>query len=507
MKKLYTDAFREIKTSPFESKSRQNIDQIYVNLSLLIGEGNDYREEISYENAIRLLTKRYGKTRVVFLGEAGVGKSTLLVKIARDWALDRHLTDVDLLLFIPMRDIKKASDFSDILQIYSSHKIKLNSKRVEEYIRNNEDKVMILMDGLDEYTGNVKNPEPGDILIRILKGYDLTLTPVIVTTRPWGAEQITSTQGVTEKYSRVLVEGFRKDDVKEYIRRFFSNDPGSAKGLSELMTEDSLVATNMAPYPIFCCMLCNMWKEESKRKIIIGLQTFSQLFKEMIASLTGHWISKTSFRDYLKRCEESLEEIGSVAFHGLLDNKLVFTEQAFKDRIDAMRTCCEIGVLSSEKKFALGDEPNAEVTVSFPHKLFQEYLAGLYLASLYHFDESQFRKLLKERVFAEYEQFKYVLYFTVAHGKKEGRVRKALMEAICAEINDEEFIVDLAFECHDRLAIHPVLDLFRNKTSLQLSARTQILQKHTWAGYMHILAACGDDVVSGSVLYFFCISN
>ena len=58
-------------------------------------------------------------------------------------------------------------------------------------------------------------------------------------------------------------------------------------------------------------------------------------------------------------------------------------------------------------------------TVLFPHKLFQEYLAGMYLASLYDSSRSEFHKILDETVLPRAKEFRYVLYFTVLKGRNQ----------------------------------------------------------------------------------------
>ena len=97
------------------------------------------------------------------------------------------------------------------------------------------------------------------------------------------------------------------------------------------------------------------------------------------------------------------------------------------------------GVLSSKKKFAPNDtrqkygiEHISEV--SFPHKLLQEYLAGYYLASLYRENPKEFEKLLKEKVLDKFEEFRYLLYFTAAHGKGDEQVGKHLIESLSRQL-------------------------------------------------------------------------
>ena len=371
-------------------------------------------------------------------------------------------------------------------------------------MRENQKKVMLLLDGLDEYSGDITQEDPADALIGIMRGDSLQQVHVIVTTRPWRAQQITSVGAINKQYFRVLVEGFKKEDVEVYISKFFEQDLESAIGLIHLMTEDSLIAQNMAPYPIFCCMLCHVWSVKSRRKTIQTLQTFSQLFDEMIDSLKDQWFSKADLINSEKRANDSLKYIGDIAYRGLLTKQIIFTENEFERWPDSLVIGCEIGVLSSEKRFAdhQADVKQHITNVSFPHKLFQEYLAGLYLASLYGEDPARFAKLLKETILPEYEEFQYLLYFAAAHGKRLGNAGKALMESLCTEVEDDSFIVDVAFECHDEAAIAPVTELFKQKKDVQLfggrgdKGCIGIGSKHTRSGCMYTWSLCYKNLVS-----------
>ena len=96
-------------------------------------------------------------------------------------------------------------------------------------MRGNQKKVMLLLDGLDEYSGDITQEDPADALIGIMRGDALQQVPVIVTTRPWRAEHITSVDSINKQYDRVLVEGFKEEDVKVYITKFFEQDSESAE--------------------------------------------------------------------------------------------------------------------------------------------------------------------------------------------------------------------------------------------------------------------------------------
>ena len=501
LQQFYRDVFSEIKTSPLEPKSRRNLEQIYVRLLLL--KDDDTREPVTYDKIFELLEGNSGKSRVAFLGQAGVGKTTFLAKMAYDWATGKHLKEIYLLFFVPLRDTHRTPCFGDIPRKYLNRIRHLESRKVELYMRENQKKVMLLLDGLDEYSGDITHEDPGDALIGIMRGDALQHAPTIITTRPWRAEQITKVDNINQQYDRVLVEGFKKEDVQVYITKFFEQDSESANSLINLMTKDSLIAHNMAPYPIFCCMLCHVWSVESRRNAIQTLQTFSQLFDEIIDSLKDQWFSKADLINSEKRANDSLKYIGGLAFRGLLTTQLMFTENEFERSTDSLVIGCEIGILSSEKRFAdhQADVKQNIKNVSFPHKLFQEYLAGLYLASMYSEDPAGFAKRLKETIIRQYKEFRYLLYFTAAHGKRLGNAGKALMESLCTEVEDDSFIVDVAFECHDELSIAPVTELFRQKKDVKLSrfhrkGYISIGSEHTKSGCMYTWSVCYKNLVS-----------
>ena len=530
LKTLYRIEFDEIKTSPLDPLSLRKLEQIYVHL-VLLGEST-YEEPmpIDYDELFDIFGSENEKTRIAFVGEAGVGKTTLLVRVAYDWAIGKRLQNVDLLFFIRLRKILKCTYFAEILKTFVSDGLNLSNTKLDEYMRTHQRKILFLLDGLDEYKGDITLATRSNDLSQIMRGDKFKRAPVIVTSRPWRAEQITSVEIINKKYRRIRVEGFTKHSVQEYIKKFFKDDIDSAESLIYLTTEGSLVAQTIAPYPIFCCMLCHMWKwlRESERDRVRKLETFSELTQDMINALVEQYAAKLndkeeSLKDCQTRCKESFELVGAVAFRGLLIRRLAFDVDNFREIMDAMQTGCEVGVLSLKKKFAPIDTRQKDgihhiSEVSFPHKLMQEYLAGYFLVSLHRKRPTEFEKLLRENVLNTYKEFRYLLYFTASHGKRAEQAGRHLMHSLWKAFGTDlkpttddppkiayyrenvikssvDFLVDVAFECHDEEAIRPVIDLLRQVESICLSHDTQA-SKHTWSAYMYAFAACSIQKVS-----------
>ncbi|XP_071505966.1 NLR family CARD domain-containing protein 4-like [Diadema antillarum] len=342
--------------------------------------------------------------RIALFGEAGVGKSTFLAKLTLDWASGGRLNAFDLLFLIPLREIERNTYFGDTIIGKLTDEVEFDGSRLEEYIQENQQNVLILYDGFDEYRNDIEGNGSDDAVIAVLRGEKFTCSPVIVTTRPWRVIDIKSDTEVEKRYRFFEIEGFTETDVETYISKSFPNNAEARNGLFELMTEPgSFVRENMTPYPIFCRMLCYIWQNEGSRGVLQGLETLAQLFDEMLRHLKDHFAGKE--KDYekqrtrLEQAEGCLKSFAKDAMDSLLENKLVFGEEDLKTSQDDLETVCEIGVLTRKERFVSRRKNNRRETkylveYRIPHKLFQEYLAGMHLASLYEGDREQFQHLL-----------------------------------------------------------------------------------------------------------------
>ena len=201
--------------------------------------------------------------------------------------------------------------------------------------------------------------------------------------------------------------------------------------------------------------------------------------------------------------------IGKIALDGLLKKQLVFTRDIFTDCMEAMTIGKEVGVLSLEKKFVQNTEQQSEGKVSFPHKLFQEYLAGLYLSILHGENLSRFGSLLQDEILGNYKEFRYLLYFTAAHGNDAASSAKTLIGFLCSGMEDEEFLMDVAFECHNEGSILPIVNRFTHRPTIKLTEQawmsnyTRLHNKHVRSGYMYAWAAWSHSQVLPQILMLF----
>ena len=479
---------------------------MFVNLVLLKREIRNCSSELTMENLLELLTNGI-KSRILCEGEAGVGKTTLLAKIAHGWASGTCLQEIDLLFWVPLRELEQSEYFDTIPQRYLMDLFDIQPGRLDEFIRSNQRRAIILLDGLDEYKGDVNDAQSRTAVTLVMRGEKFTRTPVLVTTRPWRSDQIIADDVISKFYTHVRIEGFREADVANYIKQFFEGDTQSSETLIQITRENDMIASNMAPYPIFCSMLCHMWDDLKKREIVVHLETYSELLCEIIYSLIEHYADKRCARstvtleDCQKQCNDCFKKVGEVAFVGLLKKRMVLREELFEKHTLALNIAYNVGIVTKEKRVAPVHIRQQEgkthlVEVRFPHKLLQEYLAGEYLSSLYEESPTEFTRILVDKILPNHGEYRYLLYFTAAHGGGAGR---AVMKALCetyTEQDHELFIVDVAFECNDKYALAPVIDLMKQSTTIDIwTGPGGVVSKHIWSGYLATWAAYGQQVV------------
>ena len=149
----------QVKIIPWDQNSSIHIDEIYTKLSWVrddrkpsgvTQEGlEDYTDifkgDEHYPNPKRLLV----------YGRPGIGKSTFSQKTAFEWANQRKeiLMRFDLVLLIKLRDVSNLKDIRAVLRaskLLAGEVVSVDD--VYDYILRNQEKVLLILDGYDEYS-------------------------------------------------------------------------------------------------------------------------------------------------------------------------------------------------------------------------------------------------------------------------------------------------------------------------------------------------------------------
>ncbi|XP_030833894.1 uncharacterized protein LOC105439188 [Strongylocentrotus purpuratus] len=564
LRSKYRTTLCKIRADPLIPISIVQFGDMYTNL-VLEEEYRQSKRPLEYSDLFDLKVNGEFPKRIMVQGEAGTGKTTFCAKIAWDWINDSSaLQKFVWVLVVPFREAKQYT-IGEIIKSYLSKGNPATACQITEYIRSNPKDVFIAFDGLDEFDGKVvqqrkadsksecQQPKPADqtkvrseskmnknerqklmqpksgsptsatsqprvksaeacgsssergeiALGDILRSDELATCPVLVTSRPWKVKEIRWDDSLSKRYTFLHLEGFSKENVEDYIHKYFQDDGAKTDQLIQLTKENVIISENMAPYPIYIAMVCLMWRElgDEKQEKFKSLQTFSQIFDEMFEFLKVHYAQKEiadldspSFQAFRSQIEKLMEPIAQVAFTGLQENILSFKEGDFEQCSDSIETACRVGVLSQEKKLSSiydKSNPYLQSTIFFPHKLFQEYMAGAHLASLYELDPNEFNRLIEQVVLPRKEEFRYLLYFTVSQDKTVAHhVMKCMLQGGIQNPEEMDFFVDVSFESQDL----DTAALLRGRIS-SLTIQP-LMTAHTIAGCIFTGLGVHRDVVS-----------
>ena len=365
-------------TSVWSKKCAVNIHEIYTRLSLVKEEqtpagssraGLNHYTDVFTENKNGLLSNR-----ILVKGETGIGKSTFVKKLAIDWAeLDENrLTDEQRAILKKFElaviiDLKKVSKYQNLRDIISASHIFADEDTAMKdgllsYITHNQDKVLLVFDGYDEYHFG-SNSE----IFEIFKGNKLRNCCVLITTRISKADELKEFKDVHAE-----ITGFSGEDSYSFMVRMLG-DETQAGALRDHLCERNLY--DLARVPLLLLFFCTLWKKGSAQSFPDSKTT---LYIEIVQYVLNHNAAKCSPANFRKveDFKEILAEIGKVALECLLKDDHVFEYDQLPPAIRIPEESRIRGLLQVSE-YSENHRPAG--MVSFIHKSIQEFLAAWYI--------------------------------------------------------------------------------------------------------------------------------
>ena len=268
-------------------------------------------------------------------GETGIGKTTFVKKLLVDWSnlqeakMDEEQEDAlrkfDLILAVNLKEVSECQTFEEVIS-RSRLFPKDEEKSVDDllcYIRTNEDKVLLVFDGYDEYrTGSEAEKRYGSRnsspIFEIFHRDILRHCTVLVTTRSSRGDEI---RGLADIQAEIT--GFNERDREDFMRKMLDSQT-EVEGLLEFLRISNL--NDLARVPLLSLFFCLLWKEE-KEKFLELTERKAKLYQAIVEHIMLHCDRRHSSSKASKLKEtdyEILAEIGKVALAGLLKGDLVF---------------------------------------------------------------------------------------------------------------------------------------------------------------------------------------
>ena len=365
-------------TSVWSKKCAVNIHKIYTRLSLVKEEqtpaGSSQAGLNHYTDVLTENKNGLPSNRILLQGQTGIGKSTFVKKLAMDWAeLDENrLTDeqrallkkFELAVIIDLKKVSKHKRFRDIIS--ASHIFADDDTAMKDgllsYITHNQDKVLLVFDGYDEYRFG-SNSE----IFEIFKGNKLRNCCVLITTRISKADELKEFKDVHAE-----ITGFSEEDMYSFMVRMLG-DEIQAGALRYHLCKRNLY--DLARVPLLLLFFCTLWKKGSAQSFPDSKTT---LYIEIVQYVLNHNAAKCSPANFHKveDFKEILAKIGKVALECLMKDDHVFE---YDQLSHAIRICEESRIIGLLQVSEYSENLRPAGMVSFIHKSIQEFLAAWYI--------------------------------------------------------------------------------------------------------------------------------
>ena len=297
----------------------------------------------------------------------GIGKTVFTKKATFDWSRQRYsetLGEFDLVLLVRLRDVSNLQDVPSILRasevLDSNGAISVHN--LYDYVCRHQEKVLLILDGYDEYVYSSKNESP---VFKIWKKSQLRDCCVVITSREMKAETLRNFSDAQFK-----IDGFNDQRQEEFARRFLKDDE-DVGAFFEYLEEHDL--RELAQIPLLMLMLCLLWTKTKREE---RPKERADIFAQFVKTLFDHLREKHPAESVVvKDYSDELHALGRLAFEALLQGQLYFPVSQLPAGYSLIERLIEVGLFQVLNMASL----NPEKGVYFIHKSVQEYLAGKFL--------------------------------------------------------------------------------------------------------------------------------
>ena len=354
------------------------------------------KERVNYKN---IFSKYVEGGLILVEGRPGSGKTTLVHKIARDWASGSDiLTNAKLVFLVPLRVLDHeivGHTLSDLLKSIFWNKSDLESvcSKVTEV---NGKGVCFILDGLDEYK---QRDSESSVVHALLYKQFIPDAMVIVASRP------VATAGLRRGYvitKHIEVIGFSKDQIYKYIERFpfvhSAKSDMSAQDKLKTYLEEHQNIQHMCYLPVHAAMVCflHQYSEcvpHTETKIY---EEFTRLILLRCLSHSDENAQLPSLSSLCGQQAEWFKKICHLAFDMTIQSKQVVQQR--DTEVPLSPECshgdeCGLGLVTIDHTVAMFGSTN---TYTFLHLTLQEYLAAYHIAS--REEDEQIELLVEHRM-------------------------------------------------------------------------------------------------------------
>ena len=376
---------------------------------------------------------RAPKSPTFLLGKAGDGKSTFCKYLTNAWAcpngstqqfLDANvLEQFKYLFFVSCRFAKEEESIFDMIENQLFCQKDVSMKRTAKHMLEHRPELcLIVVDGLDEWKGSATSDTGRPEDIEGLPSFNgVEKCTLFITSRHWrfyALEEHIRTQSI-----QLVIDGLRNEAqlVEHTLQLLNDPEPKQSRDAFLLQIEENDM-TELKESPLMLIMAIDLWKNEGSLCKSLCMN-YVKIVRSFIYRAEGQsgwpttekrvsvpinysendpsFIKWPSCFSVSKQYHSLLLLLGHLAFDHLIGRKeqsLVFSKDECQSYLydegdEKINVCLALGILSKTATTVLGIEKIE--TYSFPHKMFQEFFAAMWLAIKYTDEKSKLYQTIR----------------------------------------------------------------------------------------------------------------
>ena len=319
---------------------------------------------------------------VLVEGCPGSGKTTLMYKIAREWATKKDiLWNAKLVVLIPLRYLGRnssTSTLSDILGMYIEDTCEVE-RVLQSIMKSRGENVCIIIDGLDEYEDRNKHDT---VIYKLIHKKILPLAMIIVASRPVGVAKVRQEASISK---RLEVLGFTDMQICEYVRSYYTENTCLAESLLSYL-EKHINILHLCYLPVHAAMICHLYNCKGNiphtETEIYKFFTLFTLQRTLNRCKQDCMLNEESLNNLPKKIDEQFKVICKLAHSMTIQTKQAIS-QVNVNLTHSFATSSQddssLGLVIIDNTAGLFGFTS---TYTFLHQTLQEYLAAVYLTKL-----------------------------------------------------------------------------------------------------------------------------
>ncbi|XP_044168893.1 NACHT, LRR and PYD domains-containing protein 12-like [Acropora millepora] len=392
------------------------MDEIYVNVAIHEGRAHHFladpdrweqlkeyppdAKDCEFTKPEDILDENHKNVLVV--GRPGIGKTSLSTKVLRLWASGEAFNAAfNVVFLVKFRRFNGGAKLSLRELLASAETVQRLDDSVWEFVQNESTNVLLIFDGLDEYSrkeefsthedykNDVEEKMPVSVLYKKLAAGELLCgASILATTRPTAVKYVAH----SDIKRTVEIRGFTSENVEEYVEKFTQRYPGAKeKILGHIKSNVNLFSLSYIPVNCFLichCLLQSILCESSQlptRMTDIYQMTVKMILfhhmhdregfsrKELEKLKSTHMYEP--FENFPRELQKIFSSLGEIAFKGIEEGRLLFESS----EVSGLEDCGLLHKLPDLKPKAWNDPRKSQFC--FTHLTVQEFFAAKHLVN------------------------------------------------------------------------------------------------------------------------------